>query len=241
MTETLQPLLDLQDVDLQHDRLLDRLAKLPEKGELTALEGRMAEVRAAIAAVEARAEDIIREMNRLEADVRAAEDKIAREEAKLYGGEVSNPKELSALQSEIEMLKRRKGPVEDAAIEQLMARDDAYEERARLQAELDDLGKEADALRAVIQSKAGDIDGEMATVTGQRETLRGQVPEDLLELYETLRESKRGVGAGKLQGGTCTACREALSAMEVDRIKQAARAGESRFRCEHCRRILVVA
>jgi hypothetical protein len=38
----------------------------------------------------------------------------------------------------------------------------------------------------------------------------------------------------------CTACRESLSAVEVDRIKGKARGGEWLFRCEHCRRLLVV-
>jgi hypothetical protein len=240
MAESLKPLLDLQEVDLARDRLNERLAKLPEKLDLAERERRMDEIRAAIAAVDAEIEGVVKEMDRLDDEVRALDDKIGREESKLYGGSVSNPKELSALQSEIEMLKRRKAPLEEAEIETMVARDERYEERERLRAELADVEGEARVLRERIADATADIEKQLAEELGRREEYVGTLPEDIVELYESLRDSKRGVGVGALSGGVCTACRETLSAVEQDRIRQAAKAGETRFRCEHCRRILVV-
>lgn len=240
MTDTLKPLIDLQQVDLTADRLKERKQRLPELTELAELERRMGEIRGAIGLVERDVDAAIKEMYRLENDLTAIEDKITREEAKLYGGEVSNPKELSALQAEIEMLKRRKGPVEEQVLEQMIARDEGLAEKGRLEAELSDIGKEADGLRDKIGQATRDIDARLAEELGRRNSLLPQIPDDVVELYSSLREQKKGVGAGALEAGICSACHEALSAIELDRIKTAARNGEINFRCEHCRRILVV-
>lgn len=240
MVQTLKPLLELQVVDLTRDRLVERRERLPEKSELADLERRIGEVRGAIGAVDGQLLKVGMESNRLEGELQALEDKIGREEAKLYGGEVSNPKELSALQSEIAMLKRRKEPLEEHVLEQMVLRDESIAEKQRLESETADLQREASALRERIASAEDDIDRRLAAESARWDEIVPQIPGEVLELYSSLREQRKGVGAGALENGICSACREALSAMEVDRIKQAARAGEVNFRCEHCRRILVV-
>ena len=66
------------------------------------------------------------------------------------------------------------------------------------------------------------------------------VPEfdpELLDLYEELRRSKRGVGVAMLTDAVCQGCHQKLSAMYLDRLKRA----EGIRRCEYCRRILVFA
>jgi uncharacterized protein len=190
--------------------------------------------------VQREADEIEREERRIEEEVRLKEEKIAQEERKLYSGQVVNPKELGALQDEIAMLKRRRAPIEDTVIEQLVVRDDLIAERERIEGELRELEQDADRIRGRIAELTGENDRELGTELEKRSAILPQVPEDVVELYESLRTQKRGIGVGALEGGICTACREALSAVEVDRIRRAAREGERRFRCEHCRRILVV-
>jgi hypothetical protein len=236
----MRALLDVQQVDLARDRLNERKEHLPLKADLADLEVRVAEVQAAIDRVDAEARSVDHEIRELEEGIRLLDEKIAAEEGKLYGGEVVNPKELSALQSEIEMLRRRRTPMEEGELERLQARDDLATERQRLEQEKADLGREADALRTKIDAAIGEIDAELAREDSKRDGLVARISTDTLELYEELRGSKRGVGVGALEGGICTACREALSAMEVDRIKRQAREGERLHRCEHCRRLLVV-
>jgi hypothetical protein len=153
---------------------------------------------------------------------------------------VINPKELSALQEEVGMLKRRKAPLEEKGLEELEARDDLLAERQQLEEQLRSLEKEAGEIKAKIDEAVGEIDRELGTEESKRAGVIAKIPPDALELYEELRSSKRGVGVGALSNGVCTACREALSAVEVDRIKRKARDGEWLFRCEHCRRLLVL-
>src|SRR5262249_16941560 len=151
-----------------------------------------------------------------------------------------NPKEVSAIQAEVEMLRNRKAPLEERGLEELEARDALIEERTKLEEELKLLQEEAGGVRSKIDAAVGELDRQLQTQPSKRDEVVPKVPSDTLEEYEEIRQNKRGVGVGALSGGMCTACREALSAVELDRIKRRAREGEWLFHCEHCRRLLVV-
>lgn len=240
MSVSLKPLLQLQEVDLVRDRLVDRKEHLPEKDELASLEGRMKEVEAVISRVGEEQDRVVREIERLEQEAGSIANKIEREESRMYSGEVVNPKELSAIQDEVAMFRRQKAPFEEEALELMMRRDELQEERERLRGELEDLGREADGVRERIEKATAEIDRELEAEDAKRSSLAEPIPPDVLELYEDLRGQKRGIGVGALEDGICTACREQLSAMQVDQMRRRRREGEHLFRCEHCRRLLVV-
>lgn len=240
MTEAVTALLELQEIDKARDRLHERKEKLPLKTDLADANSRMADVRAAIARVQKEADELEREERRVEEEVRLIEEKIAQEEQKMYSGSVINPKELSALQTEVDMLRRKKAPLEEKGIEELEARDQLLAERARLEEELTSLQAEAAEIQTKIDESIGEIDRDLEVEESRRAEALAKLPAETLESYEDLRSRKKGIGVGELQNGVCTACREALSTMEVDRIKSKHRAGEWLFRCEHCRRLLVL-
>jgi predicted nucleic acid-binding Zn-ribbon protein len=238
--DAVSALLDLQQVDRARDRLVEQRAHLPQRGELADVEARITEVKGAIARVQKEADELERDERKVEEEVRLIEEKIRSEEDKMYSGKVINPKEVSAIQDEVAMLKRRKAPLEEKGLDELEQRDQLISEKGKLEAELADLEREAGEVRAKIASAEGEIDRELAAEDGKRDALLVAIPPDTLEDYESIRGSKRGIGVGALENGMCTACREALSAVEIDRIKARSREGEWLFRCEHCRRLLVV-
>ncbi len=240
MNDSVSALLDLQTIDRARDRLHDQRERLPLRSELADLQARMIEVRAAITRVQKEADDLEREEKRVEEEVRLIEEKIASEEDKMYSGKVINPKEVAAIMDEVRLLKVKKSPLEETGLEELEARDQLLLERQRLEEELADLGREAGEVSSKISEAEGTIDRDIQSEEEKRAGVLPAIPDDAVELYESIRESKRGVAVGALEGGICTACSEALSAVEVDRIKKKAREGEWLFRCEHCRRLLVV-
>ena len=63
------------------------------------------------------------------------------------------------------------------------------------------------------------------------------MPEDLLSLYDRLRELKGGVGAAALRARECGGCRLSLDPAELTRIRGASM--DEVIRCEECQRILV--
>lgn len=240
MNDLVTALLDLQQIDRARDRLHEKRQHLPLRSELADMEARIAEVKNAITLVQKEADELEREERRVEEEVRLIEEKIASEEEKMYSGRVINPKEVSAILDEVGMLKRRKSPLEEKGLEELEQRDQLLDERKRLEEEVADLEKEAAALRSKIAEEEGHIDTELASEEERRTSVLPSIPPETLEEYEEIRSSKRGIGVGALENGICSACREALSAVEVDRIKARARQGDWLFRCEHCRRLLVV-
>ena len=240
MQEAVIALLDLQGIDLARDRINERKESLPLRAELADIEARMADVRAEMSRLTHEADALEREERVVEEEVRLIEEKIAGEEHKMYSGQVINPKELGALQDEVDMLKRRKAPLEEKGLEELEARDGLLSEYRSLEEQLGLLDSEAAEVRAKIDAAVDELGRELEAEEYKRADVLPKIPSEALETYEELRASRKGIGVGALSNGVCTACREALSAVEVDRIKRKARDGEWLFRCEHCRRLLVL-
>jgi uncharacterized protein len=241
MPATVEPavlnrLLDLQAEDSAIKRLNERRAALPEAARLAEVNDQLAELNADIEIATKQHDEIAREQARLEGEVGLIEQKIAREEERMYSGGVSNPKELSALQAEVASLKKKKSSVEDGLIEVMDQNEHASSTLESLTQERSGLDAEAVELNQKVSALTDDIDVELQQHNAARAEIAPSIPPELLTMYEKLRETKGGVGAARLEGGTCQGCHTKLPAVEAERIR-----GEGGLqRCDNCRRILVV-
>ena len=233
---TLLRLLELQNEDTAIARLQTRRASLPEAARLTELNEILAELNADLEIARKQHEEVHREYNRLEGEIATVDAKTSKEEQRLYSGGVSNPKELSALQAEIEMLKRKKASLEDGLLEVMLQRDQAAETSSNLEIERSTAAAESDELGVKVRALTGDIDAELSDHQRARDELAAGIPGDLLALYDKIRDARGGIGAAALQAGTCQGCHTKLAAKEAERI----RAERGLQRCDNCRRILVV-
>jgi predicted nucleic acid-binding Zn-ribbon protein len=233
----LRRLLDLQEQDSAIKQLLHRRESLPETQELAEVNERVAELASDMEIATKQFQEAGREQDRLEGEISMIETKISKEEQRMFSGGVSNPKELSALQAEVESLKRRKGGIEDRLLEILVHKDQAG---ATLESIRDDHAvgdARSKELAAVVGKLTQDIDADLRLHDEQREAIIPDIPADLLSLYDQLRDQKGGIGAAALVGGTCQGCHTKLPATEVERVL----AEGGLQRCDNCRRILVVA
>ena len=85
--------------------------------------------------------------------------------------------------------------------------------------------------------RTAEIDAELTSITAERGPMVQDVPDDLLALYDKLRQSKGGVGAAELRARQCGGCRLTLDNSEISQIKAAP--SDLVIRCEECQRILV--
>jgi predicted nucleic acid-binding Zn-ribbon protein len=230
-------LLDLADLDAELGRLEHRRRGLPEHAELSQLEQRDRELHDEIAGLEATEGDLKREQSKAEADVEQVRSRIARDQSRLDAGQVSSPKELENLQSEIESLHRRQGDLEDVELE-------VMERREAVQARLAAAGEERKAAGADITSvtaRRDEILAELAEQTAKASDRRAAVaaeePAELIDLYEKLRAQHGGVGAAALRRGQCQGCHLSMNTVDLNAIRAAA--PDEVLRCEECRRILV--
>ena len=229
-------LLDLQQEDTAIKRLQLRRDSLPEAERLAEVTAQVDELTGDAAIATKQRDELARHQDRIEGEIGIVESKIQREEQRMFSGAVSNPKELGSLQAEVEMLKRKKAQAEDSLLEVMVEREQADATLAGLGAELEqsqalarDLARQVDALLA-------EIDDRLTAHAGARSAMATELPDDLVAFYESIRDSKGGVGAAALERGTCLGCHTSLPSREVERLKAAG----GLQRCDHCRRILVV-
>lgn len=237
MPDPLQVLLDVQAHDLAADQLRHRRATLPERLALAEQEAAIARLDIEVDELRARLADLDRSQRRIEDEVATLAAKGEAENKRLYSGTVTSPRELQAMQEEIDGLARRQRDLEDNVLEIMEAGEPVREEVDRLESVREERAAEAARLGEVIAAGEAEIDAELAVVLGERDGIAADVPDDLLTMYERLRDRLGGVGVARLDGIQCTGCHLSLPATEVDAIRHAT-PGNVVFH-EECGRILV--
>ena len=230
-------LLELADIDAELTRLEHRRRGLPEHAELSRLEQRDRELRDELAVLQAQEGDLRREQAKAEADVEQVRTRIDRDRARLDAGQVSSPRELENLQSEIESLHRRQSDLEEVVLD-VMERQETTESRMQAaRAEREQVGADAAVAITSRDASLAEIGEQAGKATDRRVAVVADEPADLIDLYERLRASHNGVGAAALRRGRCEGCHLSLNTVDLNDIRAAA--PDEVLRCEECRRILV--
>jgi uncharacterized protein len=228
-------LLDLQELDLSVDRLEQRRRELESQDDVEesrrqadAAEERVGELRLAL-------DSVLREESRLDNETTSLDLRIRAEQGRLYDGSVANPRELQSIEAEINNLRARKARLEDEELDQMERREDMESRLPTLESELAEARRRLAETEASSERELVEVTHSIAERRAERNDMVPEFDEDLLDLYESLRAQKRGVGAAALEDGVCQGCHEALSPLALDRLKRT----EGIKRCENCRRILV--
>ena len=229
-------LLDVQELDSRALQLRHQRKALPALADIATLEkervGIVDQQRDARIVVD----DLTVEQKRADADVEQVKARRQRDRERMDAGLVTNPKDLERLQSELVSLERRISTLEDAELEVMEKLEEAQQVHDALEIRVADLdGTLAELIRARDEAWAG-IDAALAEVEAERVRAVEGMPEDLMKLYDRLRETK-GVAAAELRARRCGGCQLTLDNAELSRIK--ALPAEEVVRCEECSRIMV--
>ena len=221
----------LQQVDRQIDHARAQLDEIRQTLENDA------ELREALSLVEtSQTQDhrVQNEMRNAEAEVESQKNKIEQVEASLYGGSVKNPKELQDLQKDVASLKKHLATLEELQLDAMLKAETA-------ESELRIAKKALEEIQARLGSEHGKLVEEQATLTKQlerlaeeREAALAPIESNLLEIYEGLRQQKRGVAVAEINDNACASCGTTLNAS----IQQNARSQNQLVNCSSCGRIL---
>lgn len=229
-------LLELAELDAELSRLAHRAANLPEqqRHDQLSAEQQAATDRRAVVAIAL--EDVDAHVAKLESEIDAVRKREDRDRGLLNSGAVSDSKQLEELQHELGTLERRQASLEDDLLEVMERREQLDADRAREQAAID--GMEGDLASA--RQARDEALAEMEQTRGERGARRAELvaglDDALIALYERQR-AVAGIGAGRLQGRRCGACRIELDRGELARI--AAASDDEVLRCSECQAILV--
>jgi uncharacterized protein len=181
--------------------------------------------------------DLEREQRKADADVEQVKTRRRRNQERIDGGAVSDPKQLQAMQHEIVALDKRISDLEDEELAVMERLEAAQTERDDLATELAEIEQGGSDQLASRDAAAGEIAAKQQDARAERDKLAADIPADLLTLYERLRAQLGGVGVGALQHKRCGGCQLDVGAAELARI--AAAPVDEVLRCEECNRILV--
>jgi predicted nucleic acid-binding Zn-ribbon protein len=221
----------LQQVDTQVDELQARLAEIDK---LLTEDQVVKEAREAVATNLAQRDTVQKDLHRAEEDVKAQQIKIDHNQASLYGGKITNPKELQDLQAEAEALKRHFSALEDVQLEKLMAYEEKQAAMTEAEAQLEAILAQRSVEQSTLSTEQSDLQGEVSRLEGERVSAEtGVSPEDV-QTYEALRKSKGGKAIAKVENKSCSACGTELS----NALAQASRSPNELARCANCKRIL---
>jgi predicted nucleic acid-binding Zn-ribbon protein len=229
-------LLELAELDAELSRLDHRRRTLPENAEFERAQQHDGELRDELATLEATASDQTRDQAKAERDVDQVRTRIERDRARLDAGQVSSPKELENLQSEIVSLERRQGDLEEVVLEVMERLEEVTRRRDELSTEQTALAGQMEEIAARRDAAFAEIDEQAGKAGDARAGIAADLPGDLLALYDRLR-AQHTVGAAVLRNGRCEGCHLTLNTVDLGRIRAAP--PDEVLRCEECRRILV--
>lgn len=228
-------LLELTELDAEVSRLDHRAAHLTEQQRCDELQREQRSSADRLSIVGMALEDVDAQVTRLETEIDGVRKREDRDRGLLDSGSV-NPKQLGELQHELGTLERRQASLEDSLLEVMERREQLAAERSDEQGVAEALGRELGAAAEIRDAVAAQIQTTRTGRGDRRAELVAELDPELLKLYERQRTSA-GVGAGRLSGGRCGACRIELDRGEVARIMVAS--DDDVLRCSECGAILL--
>ena len=235
----LERLLAVQELDTKADVLRHRRDHLPERAALAAKQDELAAIESASAPLRERRHEIARTQQALEDQIALLAEKTDTVNATMYGGSMSNAKELQSLQSELDSLARRRASLEDQVLQQMVEAEPVDAELESVAAKREALDATAVDVTAVLVEAETAIDSELDALEAERASLVDGLEPALVERYEKLRARLKGVGVARFVGGTCQGCHLALPAAEAEQVRRQAR-DDGVATCPECDRLLVV-
>lgn len=232
----LEDLLDLAGTDAAIRRLNVALANLPEQQELVQVGTRRRAVEEAHADIRLERDRVTTVARNHDREVGLLQERLAAEQQRLYGGEITNSKELGKMEAEIAAVTDRIEEHELSELEALEQLEELEETIDGLEQEIGTLGEQAVEVQGRLDAAAAGLMAEIAEHEVVRDRQRDDLDPGLLARYDEVASRITGDAVGRLDGERCTACGIGLSYADVNTLME----GPPLATCPNCRRLIVV-
>lgn len=227
-------LLELQAIDIEILRAGKRLESLPEKQAILQARAKIKEIRAMRQKAELLQSKLRSELKARQDEIAMLTEKLEHEQKRIM--ETTDHRQVQSLTREMDGLRRRKDKLEMESLQYMERSEKADGQVAKIDEAIEGLVAKESQLIQQFQQVGGEVQNEIAALQAKRAKRASELSPELLESYESNREGKGGVGAGRLEGDSCSACRMSLPAESLKSLL----AGPDIATCPQCRRLLVV-
>lgn len=229
LPEMLQ-LIDLHSVDKEIYELTQELEKLPQ--ELTDSRERMAALEAERSSHLEEMEGLRKQLREMEAEVADLEEGIKASRERLM--DIGKELELKAMLKEIAFREDQRDQKETRVLEIL----DQVEAHNQTIAEKDEalqtLKEAYDRHAAEVTGRVEELEKQRAVLVEKRESLRKELPPQLLKRYEFILRRRNGSAICEVKAGVCMGCHMNILPQQFIDLQK----GEEIIQCPHCQRIL---
>lgn len=158
--------------------------------------------------------------------------KITVAEEQLYSGRVKNPKELTNLQHEVDMLEAKRDQLENRALEIMSQVELAEAGVAATGSEFNELEAEWHRQQQQLSVDIEVLKSKLSDLRRQRQLLSAEIDSQAVGVYDKLRKQK-GQTVSKVEQGICRGCRISLPFNELQQVRSG-----NLVQCSSCGRIL---
>jgi len=219
----------LQEVDLEiesNEQALRRLvSQLGENREIV-------EAQTKLTSEQRRLDELKHQQHSAEWEIDDLVSKVTAAEEQLYSGRIKNPKELTNLQHEVDILKVKRDQLENRALEIMDQVESTEASVAAKSSELNRLETEWHRQQEQLSVEIETLKSKLSDLEQKRQLMSTEIDPQAVVVYDKLRQQK-GQAVAKVEQGICRGCRISLPFSEL----QQARSGNL-VRCSSCGRIL---
>jgi hypothetical protein len=173
---------------------------------------------------------------RAESEIQQINSRIQSVETRLYGGSVTNPRELSAFQNEKAIFERQLAEEEEKLLDAMVQIEDLQTSLGTARTRLSELNTLREQNAAEWTSVEKRLSGEIDELNKARAEIASGISAAALSTYQNLLRARNGQAVARVERGICQGCRITLPNSTLQR----ARSATGPVTCTSCRRLLYV-
>lgn len=230
MNPQLQPLIDLQALDLRIMEIKEQQKKIPELIEIA--EAPLRNATQHLKALTSSGETLVKERRDRERDLEAHEAQIEKLKARLT--ELKTNKEYQAHLFEIEMANKKKGEIEEQILTLMERVEKSQQEAKQAQTNAKDAERVFVQEKSRLEALSGGLTAELAQLDQKRGKAGALLDKALLDRYTKLKAARKDLAVAPVRNGICFGCRLQLPPQLVAEVKRS----DVLQTCTYCHRIL---